>query len=110
MQQLLLYEKIKQNPERLSSIKQCINKYNQKGIKYPSKIDDWKRFEKNNPKSTFNFLYTKEKEIFQTYISKINSNYEKQIILLMIPNKEKRMALSFSKKIICIITWNNFKT
>ena len=110
MQQLLLYEEIKQNPERLSSIKQCINKYNQKGIKYPSKIDDWKRFEKNNPKSTFNFLYTKEKEIFQTYISKINSNYEKQIILLMIPNKEKRMALSFSKKIICIITWNNFKT
>ena len=95
MQQLLLYEEIKQNPERLSSIKQCINKYNQKGIKYPSKIDDWKRFEKNNPKSTFNFLYTKEKEIFQTYISTINSNHEKQTILLMIPNKEKKDGFIF---------------
>ena len=76
MQQLLLYEKIKQNPERLSNIKQFINKYKRKEINYPSKIDDWKRFEKNNPKIAFNCLHTKEKEIFQTYISKINSNYE----------------------------------
>ena len=77
MQQLLLYKKIKQNPERLSNIKQFINKYKRKEINYPSKIDDWKRFEKNNQKIAFNCLYTKEKEIFQTYISKINSNYEK---------------------------------
>ena len=95
MQQLLLYEEIKQNPERISSIKQFVNKYNEKGINYPSKIDDWKRFEKNNLKSTFNFLYTKEKEIFQTYISTINSNHEKQTILLMIPNKEKKDGFIF---------------
>ena len=95
MQQLLLYEEIKQNPERISSIKQFVNKYNEKRINYPSKIDDWKRFEKNNSKSTFNFLYTKEKEIFQTYISKINSNLEKQTILLMIPNKEKKDGFIF---------------
>ena len=31
----------------------------------------------------------KEKEICPAYISKINSNCEKQIILLIIPNKEK---------------------
>ena len=31
----------------------------------------------------------KEKEICPANISKINSNCEKQIILLMIPNKEK---------------------
>ena len=32
-------------------------------------------------------ILTKKKN--QAYISKINSNYEKQIILLMIPNEEK---------------------
>ena len=35
------------------------------------------------------FLYIKEKEICPAFISKINSNCEKKIILLMIPNKEK---------------------
>ena len=34
-------------------------------------------------------MYIKEKEICLAYISKITSNYEKQIILLMIPNEEK---------------------
>ena len=43
-------------------------------------------FEKNNPIIVLNILHTKEKEICPAYISKINSNCEKQIILLMIPN------------------------
>ena len=37
---------------------------------------------------TLNILYIKEKEICPAYISKINSNCEKKI-LLMIPNEEK---------------------
>ena len=38
------------------------------------------------------------------YISKINSNCEKQIILSMIPNKEnRRLALSYTKKISVLI-------
>ena len=68
----LNYEKIKWNTERVSNIKPFINKYNWKEINYPS----------------INILYTKEKEIFPASISKINSNCEKQIILLMIPNAE----------------------
>ena len=36
----LNYEEIKWNPERFSNIKPFINKYNWKGINYPSKIDD----------------------------------------------------------------------
>ena len=59
------------------------------GINYPSKIDDWKTFEKNNPIIALNILYTKEKEISPAYISKSNSNCEKQIILLMVPNEQK---------------------
>ena len=45
----LNYEEIESHPERVSSIKPFINKYNWKGINYPSNIDDWKTFEKNNP-------------------------------------------------------------
>ena len=64
--------------------------YNWEGIRYPSKLDDWKRFENNNPTIALNILYTKEKEICnKKYISKHNSTREKQIILLMIPNKRK---------------------
>ena len=36
-----------------------------------------------------NILYIKENEICPAYISKINSSYEKQIILLIIPKEEK---------------------
>ena len=45
----LNYVEIKWNSERVSNIKPFINKYNWKRINYPSKIDDWKMFEKNNP-------------------------------------------------------------
>ena len=59
------------------------------GNKLSIKIDDWKTFEKNNPTIALNILYIKEKEICPSYISKINLNCEKQIILLTIPNEEK---------------------
>ena len=59
-------------------------------INYSSKIYDWKTFEKNNPTTGLNNLYIKQKEICSTYISKINSSCKKQIILLMIPNEEKK--------------------
>ena len=75
--------------EGVSNIKAFINKYNQKGINYLSKLDDWKTFKKNNQAIAFNILYIKEKEICPACISKTNSNFEKQIILLMIPNEEK---------------------
>ena len=59
-------------------------------MNYPSKIDDWKTFEKINLRIALNILYIKEKQILPGYISKHTSTREKQIILLMIPNKEKR--------------------
>ena len=65
-----------------SNIKPFINKSNWKEISYPAKIDDWKTFEKNNQTIALNIFYIKEKEVCPDYISKINSNCEKQIILL----------------------------
>ena len=85
----LSYGEIQSHPERISNITPFINKYKWKGINNLSKIDDWKTFEKNNSTIALNILYIKEKEICPAYISKINSNREKQIILLLIPNEQK---------------------
>ena len=83
------YKEIKWNLEKVSNITPFINKYIWKGINFPSKIDDWKKFEKNNTTIALNKLHVKEKEIGSAYISKINSNSKKLIILSMIPNEEK---------------------
>ena len=85
----LYYEEIESHPERISNIKPFINKHNWKGMSYPLKLDDWKTFEKISPTIALNILHIKEKGICPAYISEVNSNYEKQIILLMIPNEEK---------------------
>ena len=47
-------------------------------------------FEKNNLTIALNILNIKEKEICPAYISNIDSNCEKQIILLKIPNEVKK--------------------
>ena len=101
----LSYDEIKCNTERVSNIKPFINKYNWEGINYPSKIDAWKTFEKNNLTIALNVLHIKEKEIFPGYISKHNSTREKQIILLMNPNEEEEGWHYIAvKSIIYIIT------
>ena len=64
----LNYEEIESHPERVSNIKPFINKYNWEGINYPSKINDWKRFKKNNPTIALNILYTKEKNMPSLYL------------------------------------------
>ena len=87
---VLNYGQIELHPERVSNIKPFINKYNWKGINYPSKIDEWKTFAKNNPAIALNILYIKEKEIYSAYILKHNSTREKPIILSAIPNEEKK--------------------
>ena len=78
----LNFNEIKNDAQRVSNIKPFINNFNCEGINYSSKIEDWKLFEKNNP--ALSVLYTKEKEQCPAYISKINSNCKKQVILLMI--------------------------
>ena len=84
-----------------------------KRSKFSIKIHDWKTSEKNNSTTALNILYIKEKEICPTYISKINLNYEKQIILLMISNEEKKgwhyLAVKKLPKLIRKITSTNKK-
>ena len=87
---MLNYEEIKKDPQRITKIKPFINKYHCEGIKFPSEKDDWKKFEKNNVTIALNVLYAKKEKIYPAYVLKRNSNHEKQVILLIISNGEKR--------------------
>ena len=60
----LNYEEIESHPEKVSNIILFMNKYNWIGINYPSNIDDWNTFEKNNVTIALIILYIKEKEIY----------------------------------------------
>ena len=105
---MLNYGEIESHQEGISNIKAFINKCKWNGINYPLKIDDWKTSEKNNPTISLNILDIKEKEICPAYFSKINSYFEKQIIILMTPKKQKEGWHDLAvKKINCITTWNN---
>ena len=87
----LNHEKIKKDPQSITKIKPFINKYNWKEINFPSKK---KKFKKNNKTIALNALHTKKEKIYPAYVSKHNSNREKQVTLLMIPKVEKRDAKS----------------
>ena len=96
---------------RISKAKSIINKYKWEGTNYLSGEDDWKKLEKKNPIIALNVLYSKKINIFLVYISKNNSNHEKQIIFkFFYDSKQWRMALSCSKIFICVIRRNNTKT
>ena len=63
--------------------------------KFSIKRDDWQTFEKSNVAIALHVFYAKkEKNIYPAYVSKHNSNREKQVILLMIPNEEGSKAKS----------------
>ena len=73
----LIYEKIKRNPQRI----------------YYSET-----FEKNNLTIVLSILYTKEKEVIPTYISKYNLTREKQIINETFLNERKEGCKGKSEK------------
>ena len=93
-----------------------------KWINDPSKIDgDWKTFEKNNLTIDLNILFIIKKEIRPAYISKINWNCEKQILLLIISSEEKEgwhylavkklsvlLRGKTSKHVVTFIAWITF--
>ena len=79
-------EEIKKDKQKITKIKPFINKCNWQGINFPSEKDDWKKCQKNIVTIALNVLYAKK--IF-AYVSKKNSNLEKQVIILKIPNGKK---------------------
>ena len=65
-----------------------MDKHNQEEINYSSEKDDWKKFEKNNLTISLDVLYATIEETYPSYVTKQNSNHEKQAILLMISNEK----------------------
>ena len=84
----LNHEEITKHPERIIKIKHFIDKYNWERINYPSEKDDWNKFDKNYLTIALNVFYAKKEKKYPAYVSKHNSNHEKQVIILMITNGE----------------------
>ena len=96
----LSYQRIKKSSQKISKLRPYINQYNWKSIKFPWDKEDWKRFEQNNKEIALNILFVphNKKEIEQAYMSKYNYKRKKKVILLMITDPGKKMALSCCKK------------
>ena len=87
----LNHGKINNDSQRVSKIKPFINQYNWSDIDFPSTSKDWRKFELNNESITLNILYVphKTRKICLAYNSKHNLTREKQVILLIITDREK---------------------
>ena len=68
---VLNHEEIKKDPQRITKIELFINKFNWKGINYPSEKVDWKKFEKNNLTIALNVLHAKKEKIYPTMFQNI---------------------------------------
>ena len=79
------------SPDWIKNEKATISYINKK---YIEKLGDLKKIEKRNITIALCFLYNKKEKIYPVYVSKHNKNLEKQVILLMISNREKREATS----------------
>ena len=80
------HEEIKKDLKRIIKIKPSINKYNWEGINFPPEEDDWQEFEKFNVTIALHVQYSKKEKMYPAFASKHNSNYEKQVVLLITPN------------------------
>ena len=107
----LNYQKIEKDPQRITKIKPFINKHSWEGINFSSEKDDWKKVEKNIVTNVLNVLYAKKEKVYPAYVSKYNSNCEKQVILLMISNGEKwhYLAVKEISALLRGITSKNYK-
>ena len=107
----LLHYKYKINPNRRGSYidSPFINKCNKEEINFQSRKGDQKKFEKNSVKIAFNVLYTEKEKIYPAYVWKYNSNRAKQVILLIISNREKQWHYLAVKELSTLLRGITFK-
>ena len=87
----LHHAEIDSHPERIENLEPFINRYNWDGITYPTQINQWSKFEKQNPTIALNILYIEgKKKVRQAYISKHNSTREKHVDLLIVQTDRTR--------------------
>ena len=92
---VLTYQTIQTNPERISKLKPYINKYNWEGIEFLAGPKDWIKFERNNKTIALNILFIpRNTEIISAaYRSEYKHKRKKQVIFLMITDGKKRHYL-----------------
>ena len=83
---------LKTTRSKYQNLSHILYQYNWKGIQFPSDKEDWKKFEQNNKEIALNILFVRhnKKEIEPAYTSKYNYKRKKQVILLMITDKNNR--------------------
>ena len=59
---MLSHKEIKKDPQRITNFKTFINKYNWKGINFPSEKNDWEIFRKSNATIALNVLFAKKEK------------------------------------------------
>ena len=79
------HEEIKNYLQRIKKVKPFVNKSNWERINFPSEIHDWKKIGKNKATIALNVLHANKEIADPAYVSKHNSNYEKEVIFLMAP-------------------------
>ena len=72
-------------------------------MNFPSEKDDWEKSEANNVTIALNVLYVTKEKTYPDYVSKHNSNREKQVHLLMFPNGEGWHYLTVKKKVSALL-------
>ena len=79
------------HPERKSTLKPYINKYNCEGIDFPARPKEWKKIEQSNKTITLNILFipANTKTTRVVYRSEYNNKCKNQVVLLMITNAKK---------------------
>ena len=82
-------KEILKDSQRISNIHSFLDESNLRGIYCPSINNGWKKFEKSKLRIAFNVLSIKKMDVCPVYISKHNSNCEKQIIFFN-DSKEKK--------------------
>ena len=102
------HAEVKKNPQGITKTKPFRNSYNWEGECFPSEKKRLDKIEKNNLTIALNVLLVKKEKIYPAYVSKHNSNREKQFILLMIPNGEGWHYLAV-KKLSALLTGITFK-
>ena len=80
----LNHGEIKKDPQRITKINTFINKYNCKGINFPSEKVEYKKIDRNIRATALNVFYAKKEIMYTAYVSKHISNHDKQVIILII--------------------------
>ena len=82
----LNYQNIETYPERISKIMPYLDEHNWKGIDFPARPKDCKKFQQNYKEIALNTLFVPHntETTRVAYRSKCNHTREKQVILLMI--------------------------